>query len=367
MSQDREPGRQWPDEAVLTGAAALDTHLADLVVYCRTVTGSDEDAVSAAHAVLDSAQSLLTDPDKLRAWLFALARVEILADSEPDAREMLDLVHRHGIRPEDLPVVVGIPPVSADQMLAAAEAEYDDVKYWDHRPGWDDSTHLIERQPDLTAVGSPGEMLDAELPNLVAYCSALADGEEEAMGTAQSVLGSSRSLLTDPDRLRAWLFALARQEMLADTAADAQEIFDLVHRYQIRAENLPAVLGIPHAEAAKLLATAEKEYFRGVLGAGQHEANSRESQDWQEDVGPKSHRLQDFYGLFRKLPESAGHQPAAIFSGGGLRQVLARGPAQAAAATAIVVAVIGGGAAYLAASSIGGRPSQAVPVTGHLP
>ena len=347
MSQDREPSWQWPDDdAVGTGTAALASNLADLVVYCRTVTGRDEDADAAAHAILDSAQSLLTDPDQLRAWLFALARVEVLADSEPDAREILDLVHRHGIRPEDLPVVLGIPPAEADQMLAAAEAEYG-VEDWDRHPGWDDSTHLIEPQPDQTPAGSPGAMLDAQLPNLLAYCSALTDGEEAAIGTAHSVLGTSRSLLTDPDRLRAWLFALARQELLADTAPGEQEVLDLVHQHGIRAEDLPTVLGIPQAEADQLLAVAEEEYASSAFSSWRPEADPddgdgrpddmswddraaawddsaardygagvdddgdwEDSADWDQTFGPKRHGLHDLYAMLRKPPESAGRHAA---------------------------------------------------------
>ena len=111
MSQDREPG--W----------YLDAQLADLIAYCRAVTGREEDAVGTAHAARDAALNLLTDPDQLRAWLFALARMEILAGSEPDAGEVFDLVHRLGIRPEDLPVVLRIAPGEAEQVLAAAEEE----------------------------------------------------------------------------------------------------------------------------------------------------------------------------------------------------------------------------------------------------
>ncbi len=76
MSQDREPGWQQPGDDVRPGPAALDTQLPDLVAYCRAVAGREEDAVRTAHAVLDSAQSVLNDPEQLRAWLFALARTE---------------------------------------------------------------------------------------------------------------------------------------------------------------------------------------------------------------------------------------------------------------------------------------------------
>ena len=139
MSRDAEPGRLHRNEGVPGGDPAadalgelIDTQLADLVDYCRALTGQESDAVSTAHAAVDSAYALLTDPKLLRAWLFALARRKALtarpgstqADS-PQPREILDLVHRHGIRPQDLPVVLGIPATEAEERLAAAEAEYD--------------------------------------------------------------------------------------------------------------------------------------------------------------------------------------------------------------------------------------------------
>lgn len=393
MSQDQEPAWQGPDYEVRPDPGAFDTQLGDLVGYCRAITGREEDAVSTAHGVLDSAQSLLNEPDRLRAWLFALARMEILAASAPQNQEIFDLVHRHGIRPEDLPVVLGISPVDADELLAAAE---EDVG-WDDLAGRDDTTYLNEGRPELPAVESRGEMFERQLPGVVAYCHALTGREEDAVSTAHAVLGSARSLLTQPDRLRAWLFALARREMLGDAAPGAQEILDLVHQHGIRAEGLPIVLGISPIEADELLAAAEEEHASSAFSAGHRDADSRHSEgwhddrswddraaawdssaawddgvgwddgaDWDETFGPKSHRLQDIYGLFRKPPESAGRHAAPGFGTAGLRQALARGPVRAAAATGIVVAVMGVSAAFLTASN-SPPPKQAAQQTKHRP
>jgi hypothetical protein len=316
MSQDPESGWQGPEDEVRPGIIALDAQHADLVAYCRAVTGQEDDAVRTARTVLDSAQAQLTDPDQLRAWLFALARMEILAGSEPAAREVFDLVYRLGIRPDDLPVVLGIAPIEADQLLAAAEAEYGD------------NPDQTERQPDLAAVGSPDQMLDAQLPYLVAYCSALTGLEQHAVGTAHSVLDSARSLLTDPDRLRAWLFALARREMQADAAPGVTEVLELVHQYGIRAEDLPTVLGIAPFEADQLLAAAEEEYVSSAVSSGYREADSRDSEDWHDEArgaswessagwddgadnestevsGARSQLVRELRGLLLKPPESA--------------------------------------------------------------
>jgi hypothetical protein len=396
MSQDWEPAWQRPDDEVRPGgnALALDTEFADLVAYCGAVSGRESDAASTAHAVLDSVQPLLTDPDQLRAWLFALARRELLAGGEPPAREVFDLVHRHGILPEDLPVVLGIPPIEADELLANAEADYGDEPGWDNRSSWEDRTDLIERQQDLPVGASPGQLLDAQLDYLVGYCRSLTGREDDALDAAHAVLDSSRSLLTDPDRRRAWLFALARQEMLADAPPVPEEILDLVHRHGIRAEDLPTVLGISAAEAGELLAAAEDQYASSAFGSGRHqagadhsagwdgtysddgayvddgaysgeEAYSDDGGDWDDLFGPKS-RLQDLYGRFRQPPEPAGRHAARTSGGGRLVQALGPGRVRVAAASAIVVAVIGISAAYLAAAN-SPPPSQASQQTQHRP
>ena len=403
MSQGREPDWQDPEDEIRPDPAALDSQLAGLVAYCRAVTGRDEEAVSTARAVLDSAQSLLSGPDQLRAWLFALARMEILAGSQPQAREVFDLVHVHGIRLEDLPVVLSISPAEADELLAAAEAEY---------------PHLIDGLP---GGGSPGGAFNTQFADLVAYCRTLTGQEEDAVSTAHSVLGSARSLLADPDLLRAWLFALARREMLADAAPGSPEIIDLIHQHGIRAEDLPIVLGIPPAEADDLLAAAEEEYASRAFGSGRHEADPRhgedlhddrswddraaawhgdeggndesfwagepawadepawagepswagesgreEDPDWDETFGPKKLGLQNIAGPFRRPSEQAGRHAAPGASSGGLRHAFSRGPVRVAAAAGIVVAVIGVSGWYLAASD-SPPPSQAGQQTKHHP
>jgi hypothetical protein len=171
----------------------FDAHAAHLFDYCNGLLGDQEEAASATEATLIAAQSLLQDRERLRAWLFALARGECMklspdradgsgADSSDAAeepashvrgdtrhrtgdlalmtgvydadiedlpladisevasgtlgnplpplrtlrqrqREALNLVYRHGIRQDDLPAVLGVPPEEAQGLLEAAEAD----------------------------------------------------------------------------------------------------------------------------------------------------------------------------------------------------------------------------------------------------
>ena len=370
MSQDREPGWLRPDDDQ-PGAAALDAlgaQHADLVAYCRSVTGQEQVAVSIAGSVLDSAHAMLHDAHRLRAWLFALARTEILAGSAPDSAEVLDLVHRHGIRPEDLAIVLGVAPAEANEILIATEERYGDQRSWDPDDpvAWDPSAE------------APGEVFEAQHAHLLAYCHALTGREDAAVTVADAVMGSVHSLLHDPEQLRAWLFALARREMLADALPNAQEVLDLVHGHGIRAEDLPVVLGIPAVEADRLLAAAEDDYASRAFHSGHQDAVPGPGDDWHDgrithddrimdqgavwdegefwadDTDPRGHRLEP------------GGRHAAPGPGGGIRQVFARGPVRVAAAAGIVVAVIGVSTAYLAAAN-GPPPSQASQQHRHHP
>jgi hypothetical protein len=154
--------------------AQFERETARVFDYCRALVGRDDLAASATEAALSSARSMVQDPDLLRAWLFALARRQALATdvSGADSREVFELVYRHGIRREDLGAVLGVPAEEAAALLAAAEAEFG-------RP-----EPLVEQDP-----------------------------AEEAPGRVD-VPPSQQRLLQDQDQLRAWLFALARQQAL---------------------------------------------------------------------------------------------------------------------------------------------------------
>lgn len=121
----RDPGQPAPeDRSAFT--AMLDEHAAHVLDYCSRLVGDDAEAASATQTAMNAAQTLLAAPDRLRAWLFALARQEIVTSAELPGQdqdaEILDLVYRHGIRPEDLPAVLGVTPEHAKAMLADAEA-----------------------------------------------------------------------------------------------------------------------------------------------------------------------------------------------------------------------------------------------------
>jgi DNA-directed RNA polymerase specialized sigma24 family protein len=158
-------------------AAIFDAHAAHVFDYCFSLLQSDDDAARATQATFVKAVILLGrlgDSSRLRAWLFALARVECSAKDtgraeirraghavhagsragsddggepatirlqfadieafgaapeqalsrafaalpEPD-REVLDLVYRHDISAADLPAVLGIEAGLARTVLAA--------------------------------------------------------------------------------------------------------------------------------------------------------------------------------------------------------------------------------------------------------
>jgi hypothetical protein len=182
-------------------AQALEREAARVFEYCRALVGREDVAMSVTEAALNSARSMLEEPDRLRAWLVDLARRQAAPAGpatgpqpdqgilQPDSREVIELVYRHGIQREDLGAVLGVPVEQAAAMLAAAERE------------------LGRLEP-----------------------FAAPDQAEAAPGPADPISG--QPTLPPPDRLRAWLFALARQEALAagstPTASDAAPGAELV-------------------------------------------------------------------------------------------------------------------------------------------
>jgi hypothetical protein len=164
MPQSGEPGSVDTRERVVRDSDGLDTppelfgsDLAHLFDYCRTLLGQDAQAIRTARAVLDSAHEPLPDRERLRAWLFGLARSLALAlrppgDDEPSylppaliagssqqtdngvlrafraltdrEREILDLVYRHRIRPADLPALLIVPAEEVYRCLVHAEEEF---------------------------------------------------------------------------------------------------------------------------------------------------------------------------------------------------------------------------------------------------
>lgn len=165
-------------------AEILERESARVFEYCRVLVGREDVAANVTEAALSSARSMLQDPDRLRVWLADLARRQALARNvseggspeftapadailRPDSREVVELVYRHGIHPEDLGAVLGVPADEASALLAAAELELD------------------RREP----LAEP-------------------DPAEESLGPVEP----------EADRLRAWLFALARREALAVAA-----------------------------------------------------------------------------------------------------------------------------------------------------
>jgi DNA-directed RNA polymerase specialized sigma24 family protein len=148
------PGPARVDDGVSAFARLFAAHAAHVFEYCCTLTGSDAVGADATVAALASGEHLPRASHLLRARLFAIARqvatasapaedfwpsgfgvsdragtpgqaVLAVLDRLPAAyREVLVLVYRHGIWPEQLPAVLGVPVREAYHRLAAAEQEF---------------------------------------------------------------------------------------------------------------------------------------------------------------------------------------------------------------------------------------------------
>jgi DNA-directed RNA polymerase specialized sigma24 family protein len=153
-------------------AMMFDNHAEHLYEYCKQLVGDPDQAASVTEAAFIAARSVLENPENLRAWLFALARTEALSKGQGRApgdqdrrdsgyeddlvntdsfsvaeiaaqaerhqqaaaaagpeltdrqREVLNLVYRHGIRPDHLPAILGLPPEESLALLADAEAGF---------------------------------------------------------------------------------------------------------------------------------------------------------------------------------------------------------------------------------------------------
>ncbi|NJP98293.1 sigma-70 family RNA polymerase sigma factor, partial [Nonomuraea sp. FMUSA5-5] len=140
-------------------SALYDAHAESVYRYCWSLLLSAESAQVALRDTLIAAEAhagALADPDRLRTWLYALARAECLrrraaappgaaeglAEAPPlddavDAdlrvmawnavqslplteREVLELVHRHGLPAADLTQVLGLPPRQVELLLEEA-------------------------------------------------------------------------------------------------------------------------------------------------------------------------------------------------------------------------------------------------------
>jgi len=208
----------------------FDAHAGHLFDYCSGLLGDEAEAASATEAALIAAQSLLQDRERMRAWLFALARRECIS-KDPDRsraaanessfgdegddlarpilpafsalhdedREILDLVYRHGIRPDDLPAILGVSPDQAEALLAAAVAELNQSAEL--------GAELATRLPDDDASNLPVEQISA-LPLAPLPASIWSRTARGIFGTG---LGSeSRSISAEPTAAESWVSPVRR-------------------------------------------------------------------------------------------------------------------------------------------------------------
>ncbi|GII84482.1 hypothetical protein Ssi03_24720 [Sphaerisporangium siamense] len=144
-------------------AALYDTYADDLYAYASAMLGSPDSAQVTLRDTLIAAEAhieTLSDPARLRPWLYALAHGECLrrravppdfsaqdtAESAAvpggdlrrvavgavgalpdDEREVLELLVRHSIAESDLAAVLGVPPARADELRDAARTRLQDL------------------------------------------------------------------------------------------------------------------------------------------------------------------------------------------------------------------------------------------------
>jgi hypothetical protein len=262
----------------------LDEHAAHVLDYCSRLVGDDAEAASAMETAMSAAQTLLADPDRLRAWLFALARQEIVTGARPPGQdpdaEILDLVYRHGIRLEDLPAVLGVTPERAKAMLADAEALAEIPAEMDALAPLDEPAGIDE----LAEPGAPTEVdglaAAAELAKVdglaaaaeLAKVDALAagDGLAEVDGLAAADdLDGTAELLAEP--LPAWILDSAVGAFFDDHDIDAGSM-----PVSVKALANPSPfgrarrrLGISAALAAAAGAAAAAIFYLGGSPSGQ--------------------------------------------------------------------------------------------------
>ena len=200
-------------------AAMFDPHAAHLYDYCTSQLADGQEAADATQATLIMAYSLsgrLKDADRLRAWLFALARRECTSEqpvraalpnsawdsagpvreAEPATvemrladfharehatrhaaaaklaalpsgeREVLDLVYRHYVSPAELPAILGLPASRAQALLAAAVENFERSEQGGELKVTDVSAIPLATLPSSVWRRTAGVVLD---PDLASY------------------------------------------------------------------------------------------------------------------------------------------------------------------------------------------------------
>jgi DNA-directed RNA polymerase specialized sigma24 family protein len=229
-----------PEEPVDPGdlaafAAMFDKHAEHVYDYCRELLGDTEDAAEATEAALIAARSVLQNPEQLRAWLFALARDEVLSRNPEQAEEYGNLAppEAHGAEDGDLagdaasPARSGGPAAELEPAGTAALASPDG--------------HGGEPRDDADPVNDSADTDQF----------AVADMANAGAGSASAGVGEVRA-----------------PTIVSDLSGREREVLDLVYRHGIRPDHLPAVLGVPPEHALALLSAAEEDFQAAEIRDG---------------------------------------------------------------------------------------------------
>jgi DNA-directed RNA polymerase specialized sigma24 family protein len=187
------------DDSVAAFARLFAAHAAHLFEFCHSMTDSGAAAADATVAALACREHLPQASHLLRARLFAIARQVAMASAQaeepwlaesgvgdsPDTqgdtvlvvlghlparhREVLALVYRHGIWPEQLPGVLGVSVREAYERLAAAEYEFVSIAAVAESVGTAAAAHpALEDMATLPLAAVPGPVWRRAVAELAA-------------------------------------------------------------------------------------------------------------------------------------------------------------------------------------------------------
>ena len=214
--------------------AMFENHAAHVFDYCSELLGDEDAAARATETALIAAQGVLEDPERLRAWLFALARE--CMNQLPESGTWYD-----GEATDE-------PPSRAGQGGRGNGHGGHDRRGRNGRPA---------RQDDPAEART--EVLSAA--DIADYAERVAHAE-----------GAGHA---EPE------FELAG-DLADDLAGREQEIFDLVYRHGIRPDHLPVVLGVSPDRARAIFTAAVAAHAEAASASAA--AGAQADQDGAGDI-----------------------------------------------------------------------------------
>jgi RNA polymerase sigma factor (sigma-70 family) len=277
-------------------AAALGRHGQGIHAYCRSLLSDRADAAGAVRdtfAIASAEISRLREPDRLRAWLFALARNECqrrcraaapsarlyeaahamddtgsfaaitqqagfraqvraaLAGMDPVDREISELYLRHGFYGADLADILGVPPGQAHTLASRARSRFERSlgvlllarSAWEHCP----RLAAILNDPG----GKPAPSLRWRVKRHTRRCEIC--GVRKRNGLNPAILLGLLPVVPLPAGLRRQALRLI-SDRSPTAAAERVGVLDRAARF--RADGFPAQLTTPSAAGRRITSAA---------------------------------------------------------------------------------------------------------------